>query len=205
MVGTIEPRKGHEQVLSAFESLWRGDLDANLVIVGKQGWMVEQLIDRIRAHPELGKRLFWLEGPGDDQLQRLYEVSNCLLVASLGEGFGLPLLEAAVHGLPILARDLPVFREVAGDCATYFRGSEPQELADAIVRWVEENERGIHRPSRDIPCRTWRQSAGELMDRLTATNGRAAERGIHAESALRAGGLSFQMGEVRPAGSANSF
>nr|WP_306824191.1 glycosyltransferase [Acidithiobacillus ferrooxidans] len=58
MVGTIEPRKRHAQVLAAFEQLWAQGKDVNLVIVGKQGWMVESLVERLIVHPELKSRLF---------------------------------------------------------------------------------------------------------------------------------------------------
>ena len=136
MVGTVEPRKGHTQALAAFEKLWEQGLDANLVIVGNQGWNMESLADRLRHHPEQGKRLFWLEGISDEYLEKIYAASTCLIAASEGEGFGLPLIEAAQHKLPIIARDIPVFREVAGEHAHYFNGLEPQVLADAIKHWL---------------------------------------------------------------------
>ncbi len=58
MVGTLEPRKGYAQVLKAFEQLWQSDIDVNLIIIGKEGWMTEKLVDRLRAHQEQNKRLF---------------------------------------------------------------------------------------------------------------------------------------------------
>ncbi|MGH7191567.1 MAG: glycosyltransferase family 4 protein, partial [Acetobacteraceae bacterium] len=136
MVGTIEPRKGHAQVLDAFERLWAEGVSANLVIVGRQGWMVEELVGRMRANLRRHRRLVWLERISDQDLEALYASSACLLVASVGEGFGLPLIEAARHGLPVLARDLPVFREVAGAHARYFRAATGEELARAIRGWL---------------------------------------------------------------------
>ncbi|REM39804.1 glycosyltransferase, partial [Mycobacterium tuberculosis] len=61
MVGTVEPRKGHAQTLDAFEQLWRNGIDVNLVIAGKKGWMVEEVVERLQQHPQRGRRLFWLE------------------------------------------------------------------------------------------------------------------------------------------------
>lgn len=81
MVGTIEPRKGYTQALSAFEKLWQEGLQVNLVIVGKQGWMVEQFIERLRIHPELNRRLFWLKGASDEVLLRLYGSCTAFLAA----------------------------------------------------------------------------------------------------------------------------
>ena len=97
MVGTIEPRKGHIQALAAFELLWTQGINVNLVIVGKGGWLVDKLIDKIRQHPELNQRLFWLEGISDEYLEKVYVAITCLIAPSEGEGFGLPLIEAAQH------------------------------------------------------------------------------------------------------------
>jgi glycosyltransferase involved in cell wall biosynthesis len=164
MVGTVEPRKGHAQAVSAFERLWAAGVDASLVIVGKQGWHVEQLAERMLSHPERGARLLWLQGISDEMLLRLYESAAALLLASQGEGFGLPLVEAAQHGLPIIARDLPVFREVAGEHAFFFTGRAPEELADAIATWLALRERGDAPSPEGIPWLTWAQSTAQLLD-----------------------------------------
>lgn len=166
IVGTIEPRKGHAQVLKAFEQLWAEGSEVMLVIVGKQGWMVEELIERLRNHPETGKHLFWLEGISDEYLEKAYEVSTCLIAASYGEGFGLPLIEAAQHKIPIIARDIPVFREVAGDHAFYFDSMKPEGLADPIQQWLELYWLGKHPRSDNMPWLTWEQSAKQLVDKI---------------------------------------
>ncbi|MBW1668569.1 MAG: glycosyltransferase family 4 protein [Deltaproteobacteria bacterium] len=163
MVGTLEPRKGHAQVLDAFEKLWQQGTEVNLVIVGKQGWMVEKLVERLRAHPELNKRLFWLEGISDEYLEKVYAASTCLIAASYGEGFGLPLIEAAQHKLPIMARDIPVFREAAGEHAYYFASRDPQGLAHSIEAWLSLYEKGKHPRSDNMPWVTWKESAARLM------------------------------------------
>ncbi len=161
MVGTVEPRKGHGQALAAIESLWAAGEKINLVICGRQGWMVDSLAGRLRSHPELGRRLFWLEQASDEVLQQLYSTASALLMASEGEGFGLPLVEAAHHALPIISRDVPVFREVAGENAFYFSGNDPTKLAAALVRWFELYRRGEHPRSSRPP--TWQQSTQQLL------------------------------------------
>ena len=69
MVGTIEPRKGHLQVLDAFDQLWSQGVDVNLIIAGAEGWQhlpqdmrrtIPQIVARLRSHPERGRRLFWV-------------------------------------------------------------------------------------------------------------------------------------------------
>lgn len=166
MVGTLEPRKGHKQVLDAFELVWNAGVDANLIIVGKHGWLVDELAERIMSHSELGKRLLWLDGISDEYLEYVYNNSQCLIAASEGEGFGLPLIEAAQYNLPIIARDLPVFREVAGVHAHYFSGTSAQGLADEIVSWLELYARAEHPTSVEMPWLTWKQSAQQLMSQV---------------------------------------
>lgn len=166
MVGTIEPRKGHAQTIAAFEILWAQNIQANLVIVGKQGWMEENLIKKLYHHFERGKRLFWLEAISDEYLEKVYSASACLIAASEGEGFGLPLIEAAQHKLPIIARDIPVFREVAGEHAYYFSGKKPADLALAIKNWLGQFEAGQHPTSDHMPWLTWKESTERLKQIL---------------------------------------
>ncbi|MDZ7761285.1 MAG: glycosyltransferase [Desulfovermiculus sp.] len=163
---TLEPRKGHTQVLSAFELLWKQREDVNLAIVGKPGWTVENLIKRLKHHPERAKRLFWLQGISDEYLKKIYTASTCLIAASEGEGFGLPLIEAAQHKLPIIARDLQVFREVAGEHAYYFQGKKSDDLARAVQNWLKHYEQDEHPKSDDMPWLTWEQSAEKLKNIL---------------------------------------
>jgi glycosyltransferase involved in cell wall biosynthesis len=179
MIGTIEPRKGHLQTITAFEQLWNEGHEINLVIVGKEGWKplpdaqrrtIPKIVATLRHHKELGQRLFWLEGISDEYLEKVYAASTCLLMASEGEGFGLPLIEAAQHKLPILARDIPVFREVAGEHAFYFSGLEPEALAKAVKEWLELYKNGRHPKSDAMPWLTWRESTKNLVNILLGRN-----------------------------------
>jgi glycosyltransferase involved in cell wall biosynthesis len=163
MIGTIEPRKGHSQALSAMERLWGDGEDVNLLICGKQGWMVESMAQRLHSHAELGSRLFWLDQAGDEALLQLYSIASGMLMASEGEGFGLPLVEAARHGVPLIARDLPVFREISGEHAFYFSGTDPADLADALRTWLKLYRRGGHPKSDDLHLLTWEESTRQLL------------------------------------------
>jgi glycosyltransferase involved in cell wall biosynthesis len=162
MVGTIEPRKGHEAVLTAFEALWAEGHQINLVIIGRKGWLVDALCRKLAGHEQLGKHLFWFEGASDEYLDLVYEKSSCLMAASEGEGFGLPLIEAAQRGLPIIARDIPVFREVAGTGAHYFCGEGAVPVVNAVKEWLNLHARNEHPPSDGMPWLTWTQSAAQL-------------------------------------------
>lgn len=166
MVGTVEPRKGHAQALDAFEALWREGLDVKLVIVGKLGWGMEPFAQRVNDHAQLGERLFWLASASDEYLEKLYANSACLLAASEAEGFGLPLIEAARHHVPILARDIPVFREVAADFASYFPGDSAASLARAVREWLRQDALGQAAQSSGLPWLTWKESAQSLVEKL---------------------------------------
>lgn len=166
MVGTIEPRKSYAQAVDAFDNLWGKGRDANLVIVGKVGWHQEALVERLRSHPMLNKRLFWLEGVSDEYLERVYNSSSALLAASEYEGFGLPLIEAAQHKLPIVARDIPVFREVAGEHAFWFRAADGVALCDALEAWLELHKRNAMPKSEAMPWLTWDQSTAQLLRQI---------------------------------------
>lgn len=170
-VGTLEPRKGHAQMLAAFEQLWAQGVDANLVFIGKPGWMVEPLVNKLQRHAELGKRLFWLDGISDEYLEKVYAAADCLIAGSEGEGFGLPLIEAARHKLPIIARDLPVFREVAGPHAHYFSGLQSEDLVSAVVAWRALQAKGLAPDSARIPFLTWSESTQQLLPHVMPFNG----------------------------------
>ena len=175
MVSTIEPRKGYLLALEAFEKLWRDGADINLVIVGKEGWKdlssdkrgaISTIVKKIKNHPQLGRRLFWQENLSDAHLQILYQKSTCLLAASENEGYGLPLIEAAQYKLPILARDIPVFREVLSDFATYFDDASIDGLVASIIKWLEHYQRGAHIKSSGLTMQTWAENIETLKKLL---------------------------------------
>lgn len=175
MVGTIEPRKGYRQAIKAFDVLWANNVDVNLVIVGREGWKnlpdemrrdIPETIGTLKTHLELNRRLFWLEGISDEYLEEIYAASTCLIAASYGEGFGLPLIEAAQKKLPIIARDISVFREVAGEHAHYFNGMLGEDLALTIVEWLRLYDEGLHPAANDMPWLTWKESAEQLKHAL---------------------------------------
>jgi glycosyltransferase involved in cell wall biosynthesis len=165
MVGTIEPRKAYDTALAAFEHLWRdpGGEAPDLVIVGKPGWKTSGLQQRLRAHPEHGSRLHWLDQVTDEGLCRLYESCRGLLVASCGEGFGLPLAEAMMQGRPVLARDLPVFREQNLPNVLYFEDDRPAALGERLMDLMRTDALS---PNAQLDLPTWSDSVDDLLKNL---------------------------------------
>ena len=164
MVGTIEPRKGHEFVLDAFDLLWSQGMDVRLCIAGSIGWKTEATVNRLRSHPQLHKRLFFVEQFTDAEINLCYRAATGLIAASVAEGFGLPIVEAALHQVPALAADIPVFREVGGRGATYFSLASPQCLAEAVKKFGTLDPAQRTALAAQVRTLTWQQSARRLLE-----------------------------------------
>lgn len=165
MVGTLEPRKCHAQVLDAFEHLWQRQNPAALVLVGRPGWHIEQLQQRITQHPQLNRNLYWFGAASDAELELLYRRTTGVVVASLAEGYGLPLSEALNHGKSLLARDIPVFREVAGQHASYFTDDTPAALSHTLHDWLTA-PRPASTATNPQPNHTWAESTRIIVRAL---------------------------------------
>ncbi len=190
MVGTLEPRKQYHQALAAFEHMWEAGHEILLVIVGSPGWLAEGVIASVSNHPERNRRLFWLEGADDGLLAKLYRSSSVLLAASIDEGFGLPIVEAARASLPVLARDLPVFREVGGSSISYFSGESPVALADAILNWLNLKCLGALPDVSGLKLLSWQESSARLV---IAVTGAVPYKVWAAKSILRLAGSSGRL------------
>ncbi|GHA85663.1 glycosyltransferase [Cognatilysobacter bugurensis] len=160
MVGTLEPRKRHDLVLDAFDRLWQEGDPRTLVIIGKRGWNVDALVRRIHAHPRFGTQLFWLQGLSDADITYAYRTAERVVQASDAEGFGLPLIEAAALGAPVLASDLPVFREVAAAETDFFTPGS----ADDLLRALRLPPQSPGQPT----LTSWAESAVATRERLWA-------------------------------------
>ncbi len=165
-VSTIEPRKMYDQILDTFDILWKQNKDINLVIVGKNGWNTEKTVKKIENHKEINKRLFKLSGISDEYLNKIYKKSSALIMASKAEGFGLGIIEATYHKKPLIIRDIPVFREIAGENAFYFNGFEGKDLANTIEEWLKLYKENKHPKSNNIKYLTWKESIQMLNEKL---------------------------------------
>lgn len=163
MVGTLEPRKGHTDVLDAFDLLWGQGLTIPLVLIGRAGWNTAALQRRILAHAHLGRRLFWLDDVDDQALHASYRFCRLAVVPSLAEGYGLPLDEALALGAPVLARDIPVFQRHQGEPVTYFDAAADASAIAAAVLKAWSNADG---QKRVLPLRTWDETAQQIVRAL---------------------------------------
>jgi glycosyltransferase involved in cell wall biosynthesis len=161
-VGTIEPRKGHSVLLDAMEVAWQREPELRLIIVGQPGWHTETLQQRMTALAAGNSRFLWFANSSDEMLARLYEQCSGVVAASLDEGFGLPIQEALSHGCPVLARDIPVFRELASPGLNYFSSDQPAAFANDLLKFLARNPRPISREPAG-PQHRWEDCAREIL------------------------------------------
>ena len=156
MVATVEPKKKYDQAVMAFDILWKNGIDAELIIVGRRGWKSEKVFNMIENNKEYGKRLFWYNsGISDLELAGFYKNSTAVIMASVTEGFGLSVLEAARFKKPLILRNIPSFKEIAGENAFYFDGLGAQDLASSIESWIMLYKKNRIPTSTNIKLRTW--------------------------------------------------
>ena len=104
----------------------------------------------------------------DTELEYCYLNSRSLVLPSYVEGFGLPLVEAMQRGLPAMASDIPVFREVGGDFIAYFDLEKPETLAALIRHYEESGEFPASKKVKDWSWLNWEDSAEQLLTRIVS-------------------------------------
>ena len=140
------------------------ELGYNIVFAGYMGWDMENFEEELKAHPDYGRRIFHLARQSDQAIAYLYQNARFLAFCSYTEGFGLPLIEGIMRGTPVIASDIPVSREVAGDYCIWF----PQDDARAfcnLVKHYQENEREyLEMKARlgEFQCITWEESSERM-------------------------------------------
>ncbi|OUV02327.1 MAG: hypothetical protein CBC42_05925 [Betaproteobacteria bacterium TMED82] len=165
MVGTVEPRKGHQQVLDAFNLMWEKGEDPALLIIGKKGWNVDELVEQIESCKFFRKHLLWLKDCSDEFLLRLYAEATGLIAASYAEGYGLPVVESQNFGLSVFARDIPVFREINESFKNIhlFSASSAQRLQQSFIKWRNGLEISKSEKTRSIEPDCWENATKELQ------------------------------------------
>ena len=124
-VGNIEQRKGSDLLLKAYEKYCEEGGTCDLILGGgiKGAGMEDILKNAMAAYPGI-KYLGYVT---DQQKDTLIKGCEAFLFPSRAEGFGMPLIEVMEYGKPVIARQLPIFRELIGDCIYYFKMNEDEE------------------------------------------------------------------------------
>ncbi len=157
VVGSRARYKNHETAVDAVALVRERHADIKLVLVGRG---LEDL--------EYGRD--WLHAPGrlpDGELGWLYEHAALCCVPSLHEGFGLPVVEALIYGVPVVASDIPALREVGGAGARFADPLDPAAFAAAMLDVIDHQsaERTRLEPiAARAAERTWLRATNEIVD-----------------------------------------
>jgi glycosyltransferase involved in cell wall biosynthesis len=165
-IGTIEPRKNHSYLLDTFSKLWSEGSNSRLCIIGRIGWKCEEILERIRTHDELGKKLFMFNDATDTELEYCYHHSKALVYPSIAEGYGLPIIESLFHKLPVLASNTPIHREVGGDFCSYFDLENPESLSQEIAKIETTGQMPVVKPIDSFEQPSWEDSCRELLTKV---------------------------------------
>lgn len=132
MLGTIEPRKNHLLILKVWQELSKQDAPPHLLILGKRGWMCDAPVDVLDNDADLENHVWEIGDLNDSAVVAVLRRARRLLFPSFAEGLGLPVLEAAAAGLPVISSDLAAVREIAGPGTVYLDPEDKAGWIDAI-------------------------------------------------------------------------
>jgi len=142
-IGTIEARKNHLLLLNIWSRLIDrlGAAAPRLLIIGQRGWEADEVFDLLDRSEKLRGHVIELSRCSDEELARHLGSARALLFPSRAEGYGLPLLEALGSGVPVIASDLPVFREVGADIPDYLDPLDGAAWEAAIIDYSKPHSR----------------------------------------------------------------
>jgi glycosyltransferase involved in cell wall biosynthesis len=138
MLGTIEPRKNHLRMLEIWRDWeqYENSPRPHLLIIGQRGWECENVLDMLDRCAAIHPWVHEIGRCSDVELVHHLHHAQALLMPSFVEGFGMPLIEALTHELPVIASDLGVFREVAGEIPDYLDPSDGIGWRRAIAEYA---------------------------------------------------------------------
>ncbi len=133
MVSTIEPKKRQDRIVDFFEKRWKEGYRRGLVLIGVPGWMSVDIVRKIRRSEYLGDLLLWFDDLDDGDLNYAYRNCYAVIVASVAEGFGLPMIEGSMARKPVLVNRSAIAEEILQDYPLYFEQNDAS-LSDAVDR-----------------------------------------------------------------------
>lgn len=165
-VGTLQPRKNIVSLIKAF-SILPNELKENyqLVIIGKKGWLYEDILRSPKMFGVEDKTLF-LDYVNDEDLPSFYKNAEVFVLPSLYEGFGLPILEAMRYGCPVATSNVSSMPEAGGDAALYFDPNNIEDIEEKIERILTDRslrEKMIEKGNTHYKKFTWEKAAKEVL------------------------------------------
>ncbi len=181
--GTFKTRKGLLPLLEAMDRLWAEGNQTRLVLVGRD-YLTNRTRTQMKTHPELGKRLFLAGYSADAELAEALTQVSAMVIPAFDDGFGLPLVEAAALGCPVVARDVPIYRETSGGDAFFFPDAGPAEMAEKLREFLALPRKKQLKFVPRASLATWRQSA-QIMQAILLSSAMAFTVDVGVNASLR--------------------
>ncbi|OGG24531.1 hypothetical protein A3A79_05095 [Candidatus Gottesmanbacteria bacterium RIFCSPLOWO2_01_FULL_43_11b] len=165
-VGTIQPRKNYIRLIEAFSMVLPNFPGLKLVIIGKKGWLFDETLE---APSKFGilKDVIFLHSVQDTLLSGFYQHAKCLVLPSLYEGFGLPVLEAMALKCPVVVSRISSLPEIAGDAGIYVDPENVESIADGIIKALtEKNDDRIKKGLIQVKKFSWEKAARQTLEVL---------------------------------------
>lgn len=172
-VGTLQPRKNYVRLIEAF-SLFVNDsqkyTDVELVIIGKKGWLYEEILTAPKRY-DIADRVKFLDFVPDSDLPAFYASALTYVTTSLYEGFGLPVLEAMAYKCPVVVSDVSSLPEIAGKAGIYIDPTDVKSIEKGLLTAVTEKDtaKGKKRVTvglSQVAKFTWEKAATQTLEVL---------------------------------------
>jgi glycosyltransferase involved in cell wall biosynthesis len=141
MLGTVEPRKNHLMILQIWRNLFEqyGVNTPKLIVIGQRGWECEQVIDVLERCTAVRTHVVENSDCSDTELAGILQGARALLFPSFVEGYGIPLVESLQLGTPVIASDIPVFREIGQDVPDFINALDGLGWLNAVEDYMHEH------------------------------------------------------------------
>ncbi|MDC3056643.1 glycosyltransferase [bacterium] len=167
MVGTFEPRKQHLLACEAFLKAYKND-EIDLVLAGRPDlseWG-EDIYKKLKSIAHQNRNIHLIESPSDDYIDLMYSQAIAVLQISVDEGFGLPIIEAANHCVPVICSDIAVFREVGKNGCYYINNNSVSDICDGLKSWFKLYQASSVPCSSQIPKYSWSKGATQILQTI---------------------------------------
>jgi glycosyltransferase involved in cell wall biosynthesis len=169
-VGTLQPRKNINTLIRAFSEFEKSNPRYKLKIVGKKGWMYEDIYGLVKEL-KLERDVMFEGYVSETELASLYQNAFCFVLPSFYEGFGIPILEAMSYQCPVIASNTSSLPGIGGNACLYFDPKNTHQLVEKLKEIQNETVRKglIEKGNERIKHFSWEKCAKETLEVLTAS------------------------------------
>ncbi len=170
-VGTLQPRKNIVRLIEAFSKISNikyQKSNISLIIIGKKGWMYEEILNSPKKF-NIDKKVKFLENVSDEDLPYFYKNAFCFALPSLYEGFGLPVLEAMKYGCPVITSNISSLPEAGGNAALYVDPENVDDISlkiEILLNDKKLRENLIKKGYEQVKKFSWEKTARETLKAL---------------------------------------